>query len=108
MPFDLYQYPERHLPGKINAYKNYVNNPLGIIQRILNMSISKAVQRGTLVYIYDQDGMAVTSISAAGRCPGDGLKAYTPSSVSVQKGGLLYSYDKGGRQTSIAPLKVAV
>jgi len=70
------------------------------------MSIGKAVQRGTLIYIYDQDGMAVTSISAPGRCPDDGLKAYTPHSISVQKGGLLYSYDKRGRQTGIAPLKV--
>lgn len=68
------------------------------------MAISKAVQRGTLIYIYDQNGEAVTSISAPGRLPTDGLKAYNEHSISVQKGALLYSYDKQGRQTGITPM----
>ncbi|MEB4591711.1 hypothetical protein VSS37_12030 [Candidatus Thiothrix sp. Deng01] len=68
------------------------------------MAIGKAVQRGTLIYIYDQEGKAITSISAPSRWPTDGLKAYTASDISVQKGSLLYSYDKNGRQTGIAPV----
>jgi len=70
------------------------------------MAISKAVQRGTLIYIYDQNGEAVTSISAPSRLPSDGLKAYTAESISVQKGSLLYNYDKQGKQTSITPMVV--
>lgn len=70
------------------------------------MAISKAVQRGTLIYIYDQDGQAVTSISAPSRWPTDGLKAYTASSISVQKGSLLYAYNKQGRQMGITSLNV--
>ena len=69
------------------------------------MTIAKAVQRGTLIHIYDQDGAAVTSISAPGRWPSDGLKTYTPTSVNVQKGSLLYSYDKTGRQTGITSIQ---
>ncbi len=65
------------------------------------MSIGRAVQRGTLIYIYDQDDRAITSISVPGRWPGDGLKAYTQDNISVQKGSLLYCYDQHGRQTGI-------
>lgn len=68
------------------------------------MAIGKAVQRGTLIYIYDQNGAAVTSISAPARLPSDGLKAYDAQSVSVQKGTLLYRYDKQGRQTGVTPM----
>lgn len=68
------------------------------------MAISKAVQRGSLIYIYDQDGEAVTSISAPSRLPTDGLKTYDSQSISVQKGALLYNYDKQGRQTGITPM----
>ncbi len=60
------------------------------------MSIGHAVQRGTLIYIYDQNGRQVTSVSAPGRWPDDGLKGYTASAVNVQKGTLIYSYDEAG------------
>ena len=62
------------------------------------MTISKAVQHGTLVYIYDEEGRQVTSISAPGRWSGDGLKSYTPHCIHIQKGTLLYTYDAKGRQ----------
>lgn len=68
------------------------------------MTISKAVQRGTLIYIYDQDGAAVTSISAPGRWPGDGLKTYDRDTVNVQKGSLVYSYDKYGKRRGITSM----
>lgn len=62
------------------------------------MTIGHAVQRGTLIYIYGQDGRQITSISAPGRFPEDGLKGYTPNSVHVQKGTLIYAYDEAGHQ----------
>ncbi|EIJ34186.1 hypothetical protein [Thiothrix nivea] len=62
------------------------------------MAIGNAVQKGTLIYVYDQDGRQVTSISAPGRFPEDGLKGYTPNSIHVQKGELIYAYDETGHQ----------
>lgn len=61
------------------------------------MAIGHAVQRGTLIYVYDQDGRQVTSISAPGRWPDDGLKGYTSSTIHVQKGTLIYSYGEYGQ-----------
>lgn len=69
------------------------------------MTIGHAVQRGTLIYVYDQDGRQITSISAPGRFPEDGLKGYTTNSIHVQKGTLIYSYDEAGHQAG-RPLPV--
>ena len=60
------------------------------------MSIGHAVQKGSLIYIYDQQGKQVMSVSAPGRWPEDGLKSYTPAAVNVQKGTLIYRYDAAG------------
>lgn len=62
------------------------------------MAIGHAVQKGTLVYIYDADGRQITSLSAPGRWPDDGLKGFTQNAVHVQKGTLLYAYDECGHQ----------
>lgn len=62
------------------------------------MTIGHAVQRGTLIYVYDQDGRQVTSISAPGRFPDDGLKGYSSNSIHIQKGTLIYAYDEAGHQ----------
>lgn len=67
------------------------------------MAIGYAEQRGTLIYIYDQTGHQITSISATGRYSGDGLKAYTSDTVQVQKGRLLYLYNEFVKQTGIKP-----
>lgn len=69
------------------------------------MTIGYAVQKGTLVYIYDLKGEPVTSISAPGRWPDDGLKGYTASQVIIQRGTLLYAYNELG-QTMGVPAKV--
>ncbi|MDQ5768035.1 hypothetical protein [Thiothrix subterranea] len=61
------------------------------------MSIGKAVQKGTLIYIYDHNGKQITSVSAPGRWPEDGLKSFTANTVSIQKGSLIYHYDESGR-----------
>lgn len=63
------------------------------------MTIGYAEQRGTLIYIYDQDGKQVTSVSAPGRWPEDGLKDYSASNIHVRKGTLMYTYDEHGHQT---------
>lgn len=62
------------------------------------MTIGHAIQRGTLIYVYDQDGRQVTSVSAPGRFPEDGLKGYTTNSIHVRKGALIYAYDEHGKQ----------
>lgn len=64
------------------------------------MTIGHAVQRGTLIYVYDLQGKQITSISAPGRWPGDGLKSFDANTIHVQKGTLLYAYDEYGRQIS--------
>ena len=66
------------------------------------MAIANAVQRGSTVYIYDDKGRQVASISA-GHQPGDGLKGYTATTVNVQRGSTIYTYNEKGsqiRQTS--------
>lgn len=62
------------------------------------MTIGHATQRGTLIYIYNHDGIQITNISAPGRWPDDGLIRYTPAAVFVRKGRLIYSYDETGHQ----------
>lgn len=62
------------------------------------MAIGHAVQKGTLIYIYNVDGRQTTSVSAPGRWPSDGLKGFTPNAVHIQKGTLVYAYDECGHQ----------
>lgn len=61
------------------------------------MAIGNAVQRGSLVYVYDEKGRQIAAISA-GSGPNDGLTGYTSSTVNVRRGSLIYSYDAHGRQ----------
>ena len=61
------------------------------------MSIGHAIQKGSLIYIYDQHGKQITSVSAPGRWPEDGLKHHTSTTISVQKGSPIYRYDESGR-----------
>ena len=52
------------------------------------MAIGNAVQRGTVVYIYNEDNKLNGSVPA-GNGSNDGLKGYTPSRVNVQRGSLV-------------------
>jgi hypothetical protein len=61
------------------------------------VAISNAVQRGTIVYIYDERGRQCAAVNAGSRI-GDGLKGYTNTSVNVQRGSLIYTIDEKGRQ----------
>ena len=63
------------------------------------MAIGSAVQRGALIYLYDEKGRRLTSL-LAGRGPKDGLQGYTSSTVSERRGSLIYPYDERGRRLS--------
>jgi hypothetical protein len=67
------------------------------------MTIGKALQKGTLVYIYDENGRQITSISAVGHAPEDGLESYTPLNVNIRKGSLIYSYNEKGQIVNRVP-----
>lgn len=63
------------------------------------MAIGVAVQRGTLVYVYDEKGRQLCALSGGSKA-GDGLTGYTGKTVSIHRGGLVYTYDEKGRQLS--------
>ncbi|WP_262269579.1 hypothetical protein [Microvirga yunnanensis] len=64
------------------------------------MAIGNAVQRGSVIYIYDEKGRQTGTVSA-GSGPRDGLKGYTNSTVNVQRGAVIYTYNEKGRQLSV-------
>lgn len=64
------------------------------------MAIGNAVQRGSVVYVYDEKGRQLFSQSAGNAARGDGLKGYTSSTVNIQRGSVIYTYDVRGRQIS--------
>ena len=63
------------------------------------MTIGNAVQRGDVVYIYDEKGL-LTGQVPAGSGPQRGLKGYTSSTVNVRFGNVIYLYDEKGRLIS--------
>lgn len=63
------------------------------------MSIGNAVQRGSMVYVYDEKGRQLFAKSA-GSGKDDGLKGYTSSTVNIRHGNLIYTYDEKGHQTA--------
>lgn len=66
------------------------------------MAIGNAVQRGDMIYVYDEENRLIFT-ALAGNRPNDGLKGYTSSRVNVQRDGLIYSYDEKGRQVGTTP-----
>ena len=68
------------------------------------MAIASAVQRGHYVYVYDEKGRQLASLTA-GSGPEDGLKGYTGSSVSVRRGSYIYTFDEKGRQLMTKPAR---
>ena len=62
--------------------------------------ISNALQKGTLIYIYDHIGQPVTSIAIPQRYPEDGLIGFTQQNVFVRKGSLVHAYNESGRVCS--------
>ena len=49
------------------------------------MPIATAIKRGSFVYVYDEKGRQILTISA-GNKPEDGLTGYTSTTVSVRRG----------------------
>jgi hypothetical protein len=68
------------------------------------MPIATAVQRGTLVYVYDEKGRQLMTIPA-GNKPEDHLTGYTSTTVSVRRGGLVYTYNEKGGLISTHPAR---
>ena len=64
------------------------------------MAIGNAVQRGSTVYVYDEKGRLLCTISA-GNGRDDGLHGYTGATVSVRRGSSIYTYDEKGRQKNV-------
>jgi hypothetical protein len=64
------------------------------------MAIGNAIQKGSLVYVYDEKGRQIASISAGNAAKGDRLTGYTSTTVNVKKGSLIYTYNEKGRQIS--------
>jgi hypothetical protein len=63
------------------------------------MPIATAVKRGSFVYVYDEKGRQILSLSAGSK-PEDGLTGYTSTTVSVRRGGFIYTYNEKGQQIS--------
>lgn len=59
------------------------------------MAISNAVERHHIVFVYDQQGRNTAQIFA-GHCPGDGLKGFTSSTVTVRKLGGIFVHNERG------------
>lgn len=68
------------------------------------MAIGNAVQRGSFVYVYDENNRQIASIPA-GSGKDDGLKGYTGSTVNVRRGSFIYTYDEKGRQKGSTPAR---
>jgi hypothetical protein len=68
------------------------------------MPIGNAVQRGSFVYIYDEKGQQIGSVSA-GSGKDDGLKGYTSTTVNIRRGSFIYTHDEKGRQISSTPAR---
>lgn len=64
---------------------------------IFKMAIGSAIERGRMVYVYDEKGRQLCS-KALG-CDG-GLMGYTGTSFSIRKGRMIYVYDEKGHQLS--------
>ena len=68
------------------------------------MAIGNAVQRGSVVYIYDERGRQTGAVST-GSGPSDGLTGYTSGTVNIRIGPVIYSYDEKGRQIAATPAR---
>lgn len=68
------------------------------------MAIGNAVERGTFVYIYNEQGHQVGCVPT-GNQPGDGLKGYTSGTVNVQRGSYIYSYNERGAQVNCVSVR---
>jgi hypothetical protein len=64
------------------------------------MAIANAIQKGSTVFIYDEKGRQLGTVTA-----GDGLYGFTSGSVSIRRGSTIFTYDEKGRQTGTTPAR---
>lgn len=68
------------------------------------MPIGNAVERGSVVYVYDERGRVLYTKSR-GHGPQDGLKGYTGGTVNIRIGSVIYTFDERGRQLATTPAR---
>ena len=66
------------------------------------MPIASAIQKGNVVYVYNEKGFCLFS-KPFGNRPGDGLRGYTGSTVSIKNGYAVYTFNEKGLQISAVP-----
>jgi hypothetical protein len=59
------------------------------------MAIGSAIERGSLICVYDQHGHTLFQ-KARGSGPKDGLLGFTGSTVTARYGSVIYTYDENG------------
>lgn len=67
---------------------------------IFKMAIGSAIEKGRMVYVYDEKGRQLCSKSLGSD---GGLMGYTGTSFSIRKGRMVYVYDEKGHQLSSKP-----
>ena len=60
------------------------------------MAIGNAVERGSMVYIYNEKGQFTATVSV-GAPPPSGLKGYASSVVNIRRMDMIYSYNERGQ-----------
>ena len=60
------------------------------------MAIASAIERGSLVFVYDERGLMLYS-KPKGSGPTDGLLGFTSSSVTVRSGSTVFTYGPTGQ-----------
>lgn len=68
------------------------------------MAIGNVVQRSAFIYVYDEKGRQLCTLSA-GAGPQDGLKGYTSSTVNIRRAAFIYTYNEKGQQISMTPAR---
>ena len=57
------------------------------------MAIGTAVQKGSMVHVYDEKGRPMGLVPLGG----GQLQGYTGSTISVRKGNMIHTYDEKGK-----------
>ena len=60
------------------------------------MAIGNALERGSLICVYDEHGRILFQ-KAKGNGPNDGLLGFTMSTVTARYGSVVYTYDERGQ-----------
>lgn len=68
------------------------------------MAIGNVVQKGSTVYVYNEKGHILSTMSA-GTGKDDGLKGYTSTTVNIRRGSTIYTYSEKGHILSTTSAK---